>query len=139
MTEHEKTGKINRTLLGLFAGILFLGILGELVGILFIERKLYYTIGWLYGIALSLFMAWHMWRALDKGLDRNEASATKYMMLSNMIRYAVVAVCYILLVVLDIGNPIAAFVGLLTLKPAAYLQPFADKCLKGLLHWEDEL
>lgn len=139
MTERVKTGKINRTLLGLFAGILFLGILGELVGILFIERKLYYTIGWLYGIVLSLFMAWHMWRALDKGLDRNETSATKYMILSNMIRYAVVAVCYILLVVLDIGNPIAAFVGLLTLKPAAYLQPFADKCLKRLLHWEDEL
>lgn len=133
----EKTKKIDRTLLELFAGILLFGVVCEAVGIFFVTRKAYYTIGICYGIALALFMAWHMWRSLDRGLELGEAGAPKYFAKANSIRYLVVAVFYIALALLDFGSPVAAFFGILSLKAAAYLQPLTHKCFKKLFGWED--
>lgn len=138
MIEKNKgTEKIDRTLLELFAGILLYGAVCEAAGIFFVKEKLYYTIGIWYGILLALLMAWHMWRSLDRGLDLGEGGAPKYLARANIIRYVIVAACYMALAVLDFGNPVAAFFGILGLKAAAYLQPLTHKCLKRLFGWED--
>ena len=129
------TGKFDRTLLELWAGIGVVGVLGQAV-VFFVEKKAYFTIGWWYGIVLSLFMAWHMWRSLDKGLDMGDGAAG-YLTKANIIRYVVVAVAYIVLAILDFGNPIAAFVGVLILKVAAYIQPFTHKVFKKMFGWVD--
>jgi len=105
----QKTGGFDRTLLELWAGIGTAGLVGQLA-VFFVERKVYFTIGWWYGIVLSLFMAWHMWRSLDRGLDLGDG-AGQYLSKANIIRYVVVAVAYIALALLDFGNPIAAFFG----------------------------
>lgn len=133
----KRTGKIDRTLLELFAGILLYGAVCEAAGVFFVKGKLYYTIGIWYGILLAFFMAWHMWRSLDRGLDLGEGGAPKYLAKANIIRYVIVAVCYMALAVLDFGNPVAAFFGILGLKAAAYLQPLTHKCFKKLFGWED--
>lgn len=138
MTEKiKKTEKADRTLLELFAGILLYGVICETAGIFFVTRKIYYTIGVWYGILLALFMAWHMWRSLDRGLDLGEAGAPKYLAKANSIRYIVVAAAYIALAILDFGSPVAAFFAILSLKAAAYLQPLTHKCFKKLFGWED--
>ena len=129
------TGKFDRTLLELWAGIGVVGVLGQAV-VFFVEKKAYFTIGWWYGIVLSLFMAWHMWRSLDKGLDMGDGAAG-YLTKANIIRYVVVAAEYIVLAILDFGNPIAAFVGVLILKVAAYIQPFTHKVFKKMFGWVD--
>ena len=134
--ENGKVGKIDRTLLELLTGILVTGMLGQ-AGVFFVERKLYYTLGWWAGILIAAFMAWHMWRTLDRGLDLGEAGAPKYLASANIIRYVIVAVAYIAVAVLDFGNPVAAFFGILMLKVAAYLQPFTHKIFKKLFAWED--
>lgn len=133
----KKTVKIDRTLSELFAGILLYGVICETVGIFFVKNKIYYTIGAWYGILLAVFMAWHMWRSLDRGLDLGEAGAPKYFARANSIRYFVVAAAYIILAILDFGSPIAAFFTILSLKAAAYLQPLTHKCFKKLFGWED--
>jgi len=131
----DETGKFDRTLLELWAGIGVAGLIGQLV-VFFVKNKVYFTIGWWYGIVLSLFMAWHMWRALDRGLDMGEG-ATQYIAKANILRYVIVAVLYIALAVADFGSPIAAFVGVLMLKVAAYIQPITHKIFKKIFGWVD--
>lgn len=136
MTDVENVkGKFDRTLLELWAGIIAMGVLGQTV-MFFVKQKVYFTIGWWYGVVLSLFMAWHMWRALDKGLDLGEG-ASSYLTKANIIRYVIVAIAYILLAVIDFGDPIAAFVGVLMLKVSAYIQPFTHKIFKEMFGWVD--
>lgn len=136
--KNGKVGKIDRTLLELWTGIAAMGILGQAV-VFFVERKLYYTLGWWAGILISLFMAWHMWRTIDRGLELGEAGAPRYLTSANLIRYVIVAAAYIAVAVLDFGNPIAAFFGILMLKVAAYLQPFTHKAFTKLFGWEEIL
>ena len=131
----EKAGGFDRTLLELWAGITATGFVGQVV-VFLVERKAYFTIGWWYGIVLSLFMAWHMWRSLDRGLDLGDG-AGQYLSKANIIRYVIVAAAYIALALLDFGNPIAAFFGILMLKVAAYIQPFTHKIFKKMFGWVD--
>lgn len=134
--ENGKVGRIDRTLLELWTGIAAMGILGQTV-VFFVDRKLYYTLGWWAGILISMFMAWHMWRSIDRGLELGEAGAPKYLTSANLIRYIIVAASYIAVAVFDFGNPIAAFFGILMLKVAAYLQPFTHKAFIKLFGWEE--
>lgn len=134
--DNTKIKKIDPTLLELVTGILLCGVAVEAAGIFFVERKLYYTLGWWAGILLAVFMAWHLWYSLNRGLDLGEDGAPKYLAGRSIIRYTVVAAGYIAIAVTDIGNPVAAFFGILTLKAAAYLQPFVHKCFKKIFHLE---
>ena len=45
----------------------------------------------------------------------------------NMIRYGVIVIAFGMLCMIDIGNPLAAFAGIMGLKAGAYLQPFTHK------------
>ena len=45
----------------------------------------------------------------------------------NLIRYLIVIIILGILMVTEIGNPIAAFVGVMGLKVSAYLQPIFQK------------
>ena len=124
----EKIKKISETLKELLIGILFYGILVEVIGLCFIENKLYFSIGLWFGIFLAVSSAIHMWWGLNIGLDLGD-SAGKYMLSQNMIRYGVIVVAFAALCIMDFGNPIAAFAGIMGLKAGAYLQPFTHKIL----------
>ena len=122
----EKIKKISETLKELLIGILFYGILVEVIGVCFIEDKMYFTIGLWYGIFLAFAAAIHMWWGLDIGLELGD-NAGKYMLSQNMIRYGVIVVAFAVLCIMDFGNPLAAFAGIMGLKAGAYLQPFTHK------------
>ena len=120
--------KISETLKELLIGILFYGIIVEVIGIWFIEDKAYFTIGLWFGVILACATAVHMWWGLDRALDMGDA-AGKYALSQNMIRYGVIVVAFGALCVMDVGNPIAAFTGIMGLKAGAYLQPFTHKIM----------
>ena len=120
--------KMSKTLKELLIGILFYGILVEVIGICFIKDKVYFSIGLWIGIVLALAAAVHMWWGIDKALDMGDA-AGKYALSQNMVRYGVIVVAFGALCVMDIGNPIAAFAGIMGLKAGAYLQPFTHKIM----------
>lgn len=124
----ENIKKISETLKELLIGILFYGIIVEVIGICFIKDKMYFTIGLWLGVFLALAAAVHMWWGLDKAMDMGNG-ASKYALSQNMIRYGVIVVAFGALCVLDVGNPIAAFVGIMGLKAGAYLQPFTHKIM----------
>ena len=123
---------INNTLLALIIGILGFGILCQVVGMWFVESPLRYTLGLWIGVCLAVFSAIHMYWSIDRNLTINggnkggaTASATK----SNLIRYGVILIIFTVICVTDFAYPLAAFLGIMSLKPGAYLTPLIKKIL----------
>ena len=141
-----------RTLLELLAGIVFFGVLFELTGLIFVKDKLAHSIGMLLGIIIALAMATHMAFSLNSALDWDEENAKKAIWKSYLLRYAAVALCMGLIAYFGIGDIISCFIGIMSLKAAAYLQPhlhrFVNKhilkieeggCVDGIIDAEDDL
>ena len=122
---------ISETLKELLIGILFYGIIVEVFILCFSKEKGYLSIGLWMGIFLASAAAIHMWWGLDRALTLGDV-AGKYALSQNMIRYGVIVVAFGALCVMDFGNPIAAFAGIMGLKAGAYLQPFTHKIMKKI-------
>ena len=128
-----------RTLAELLTGIVLSGILFELIGLIFVKDKISHSIGMLIGILIALGMATHMAYSLNNALDWDEEHAKRAIWKSYMLRYASVAVCMGLVAYFRIGDIISCFIGIMSLKAAAYLQPHLHKfCNKYILKIEEE-
>lgn len=122
----EKIKALNRALLELIIGIVFLGVVIQVVGAFVVQELLKFSIAMWLGVAVAIISAVHMYKSLDKALSLGAgaySAATK----SAMVRYFGWALFLGILMVTKVLNPIYAFIGLLTLKVAAYLQPFTHK------------
>ena len=126
----KRLREINESLPDLMVGIVIFGIAAELLPIWFIEDKTGYSIGLFLGILSALFSAWHMAYILGRVIDHDEASATKNMQKGSALRYGIQLILIGVLGVTGLGNPIAAFIGMLTLKVSAYAAPFTHKLLR---------
>ena len=123
----KKLTHLSDVLPDLWVGILLYGVLCEIVGLIFVNDRLFYSIGLAAGIACALFMATHMAWSLNQALDLGEGDAVKKMQVHNILRYVVVVIVFFLLLYTKLGNPLSAFLGVMGLKVAAYLQPFTHK------------
>lgn len=120
--------KVNETVLELWTGILLWGIVCQLIPVWFLKEKADYSLGLWLGILLAGASAFHMWWALDRGLDRGGA-AQGYIRKTAFIRYAVIVVVFAVVMLTRAANPLAVFLGIMGLKAAAYLQPFVHRRL----------
>ena len=128
-----------RTLAELLTGIVLSGILFELFGLIFVKDKISHSLGMLIGILIALGMATHMAYSLNNALDWDEEHAKRAIWKSYMLRYASVAVCMGRVAYFRIGDIISCFIGIMSLKAAAYLQPYLHKfCNKYILKIEEE-
>ena len=134
----EKLKKINRALLELWIGILFTGLVFQFAGMWFAEDKLLYTIALWIGTILALVTVVHMYRTLDRALDLG-AGAQKAVTVANMIRYAVVVIVFLIVLLTKVLNPLITFLGIMSLKVAAYLQPFTHKLCNKVFHEVDPI
>lgn len=132
MEKSEKIEKIDTTLKELLIGIAATGILFQLTIVWLVKDKLSYSAGLWLGVLLAAFLAWHMWRTLDEALNLGAAGAEKTMRKQSLLRYVVVVAVLAVLMCTDIANPLAAFLGVMTLKAAAYLQPMTHKAILRL-------
>ena len=127
----NKAGKVDKTLLELSLGIFFWGIACQAVGVWPVNDKIGYSIGLWIGIFLATAAGIHMWWALDRSLDFAGATAVKMMTKYNTIRYLAIVASMGFVMISGFANPLSAFLGLMGLKVAAYLQPFTHKiCIK---------
>lgn len=124
--------KKNSTLIELLMGLLVVGILGQLVCLLFFEQKIYNSVGLWTGIAVAAGMAIHMQRSIEDGLDIMGENGAKYMQRASVKR--MLLACGVMAIVLyfDWGNPITLLVGVMALKLAAYMQPFTHRVLQKM-------
>ncbi len=91
------------------------------------------SLGLWIGILLAIAMAGHMDMTIDRCVSGfAEKRAIAYMRVNSVGRYLFVLLAFGLVLVYKIGNPLACFAGVLTLKVAAYTQPFTHKVLTKL-------
>lgn len=122
--------RLNDALPGLVLGILIYGALVQLIGMWFVQDKLYYTIGLWYGIAIAVAMAIHLAAVIyDSVTLYDEDKAKKISVLKSVTRYAVVVILFFLIAYFRFGNVVMAFVGVLGIKVSAYLQLPVNKLL----------
>ena len=123
----KKISSINSALPGLLGGIILFGAASQLVGVFLVADKTNYSIGLWIGVLTAIFMAFHMAFSLNSAVDRDAKGAQAVATRQNIIRYLIVVLILGILMMTNIGNPIAAFVGVMGLKISAYLQPIFQK------------
>ena len=116
----------------LLTGIISLGILIQIGMAIAFENYLYNAIGLWSGTAIACFMAIHMKRSIEDVLDLGEESGVKRMRSTYLVRMTIVAIAMGVVICFNLGNPITMLFGALTLKIAAYLQPYMHKVLQCL-------
>lgn len=119
--------KKNKILFELLIGIVLMGILIQIICILVSKDYLYNAIGLWSGVAIACFMAIHMKRSIEDILDLGEEGGAKRMRSTYLVRMTVVAIAMGVVIYFNLGNPITLLLGALTLKLAAYLQPYLHK------------
>lgn len=132
MEAAEEKIKIDTTLKELFIGIVTAGILFQVTIVWFVKNKASYSAGLWIGALLAAFLAWHMWKTLNEALDLGAEGAEKIMRKQSLLRYGAVILVLAVLMCTEIVNPLAAFLGVMTLKVAAYLQPITHKVISKL-------
>ena len=115
------------TLIELLCGILVYGVIGQLVILCFLHDKIWLSIGWWIGVLCAVLSAYHMWWGLDRALDLGEKDAVKLITSYNLLRYAAIVIIMGIVMLTEIGNPLAAVFGVFGLKAGAYMQPFIHK------------
>lgn len=128
---------LKRTVLEIIIGILFWGILFEIGGLIFVKNKMPYSVGLLCGILIAAGLTLHMAYNLNNALDWEPEIAKKEVRKGAFFRYLAVAVITMLLAYFKIGNVLSCFLGIMTLKTAAYVQPFVHKLLNKIYHIEE--
>lgn len=122
---------INKVVWELLLIILLTGIILEIIGVMIVKDKLYYSIGLGIGIVLAVFMTFSIHSSVVKAIDVGENGAKVKMISSYAIRTVVVLGVIIVTGVWKLGNMVSLLLGIMTLKVAAYLQPFTHKFITG--------
>ncbi len=133
----EKMDSLKRTVLDLLIGIVIFGVLFEVLGILFVKDKGAYTIGIVCGVLIAAGMAIHMAHNLNDALDWDAENATRIARKGTVLRYGAVTLITILLAYFKIGNILSCFLGIMTLKTAAYAQPYVHKLFNKIFNIEE--
>ncbi len=132
----ETLKKVNRTLLEMQVGMLFFGIVCQVAGVFFVKEQGYYAASLWFGIAFAFAASIHMYKNLDRALYYG-ADAPKLVTRGYVFRYVVFAVALVLVALTEVMNPIVFFLGYMSLKVTAYLQPITHKLCNKLFHETD--
>lgn len=133
----EKMDSLKRTVLELMLGITVFGVLFEAGGLLLAKEKVSYSVGILCGVLLAAGMALHMAYNINDALDWDAEHAAKALRKGSVFRYTAVTLTTMLLAYFKIGNILSCMLGIMTLKAAAYSQPFVHKLLNKIYHIEE--
>ncbi|MDE5909615.1 MAG: hypothetical protein K2H52_12875 [Lachnospiraceae bacterium] len=133
----EKITRINRTLFELETGIALFGVVCQIF-VFLMKDKVWYSRGLWMGIMTAAVCAFHMWWSLDRALDLPERSAVKSMSAHAILRYLVIVTVLAGTAVSGIGDPLAAFLGVMGLKVSAYMH-FITRKISSIIYGEEIL
>ena len=134
----ERLRKMNRTLLEMQIGMLFFGLVCQLGGVLFVERQGMYAVSLWFGVVFAIAASIHMYRTLDRALWYGK-DASGMVTRGYLFRYVMVAVVLVLICMTEAMYPLAFFLGYMSLKVTAYLQPLTHKLCNKLFHETDPI
>lgn len=128
--------KADRTLLEMHLGMVCFGIVCQIAGAFLTGRQGWYAASLWLGIACAAAASVHMAKTLDKALQEGEAAARRISR-GYLVRYAVIVLVMILAALTNRLNPLVIFLGYISLKVTAYLQPVTHRILNRLFHETD--
>lgn len=141
MTDHmdmENRPHIDRTVIEIWIGIWIFTAFCFIVSIWFVKHPAAVAVGFVLGALLGCASVWHMWHTLDRSLGLfDEKRAAKNIGGGYLIRYLTIILLVALLYFTHIGDPFAAFIAYLGIKPAAYLQPRIHRALCRKMRQEE--
>ena len=129
----------NRTLLEMYLGMIFFGLVSQMVGALIVRDQVRYAASLWFGILLAAVSAYHLYKTLDRGLNYDENTASKVIFRGYVIRYAAVAIILLIIMMTEVLNPLIVFLGYMSLKVTALLQPITHKLCNKLFHETDPI
>lgn len=128
--------KADRTLLEMHTGMMVYGIVCQIAGAFFANDQPRYASSLWFGILFAVTASIHMARTLDRALT-DSASASKIITRGYVFRYLMVAVILAVISVTAVMDTLIVFLGYMSLKITAYLQPFTHKFYNMLFHETD--
>lgn len=132
--------KINRTVLEMTLGILFLGVLAQIIGAFIVKDKMMYAGSLWLGVLLALAATYHMYRSLDRALDQPEKTAQKMIFRGYILRYVILIFILLVLMKTEVMNPLIFFFSyVICMKVTAFLQPITHKLCNKLFHETDPI
>ncbi len=121
--------RLNEALPALIVGIICFGLLCEVVSVWFVKNKVSWSVGIFCGMLCAIFMAIHIALVIDDSV--RFGTSPKVLAAKSVLRYLVVAAVFFALAITGIGDVIAAFIGVMGLKIAAYAQPLVNRYFFG--------
>ena len=131
--------KKNRTLLELLAGIIFLGVIIQIVCLIVSENYLYDAVGLWCGIGICCFSAINIQKSIERAMaseGTDPAGSVKRGYLKRMVISLLIMGC---VVFFQVGHIFTLLIGVFPLKIAAYMQPFTHKVFLKLGAKEKEV
>lgn len=117
-------------------GMLAYGMVCQAVGIFFARDQMRYASSLWFGVMFAVTASVHMARTLDRALA-DSASASKIITRGYVFRYLAIIVILAVISVTDVMDTLIVFLGYMSLKITAYLQPFTHKLYNKLFHETD--
>lgn len=99
----------------------------EIIGILVLEDTKGYTIGILFGLVFSILKLMLMENSIKKAVTMPEAKAQTYTNVQYIIRYILTGIVLVVAALEPSINLLGVFIGLISMKVAAYMQIFVIK------------
>lgn len=130
----DKLRQLDETYLDLVIGILLCGVLSAILGMIITRGDLRYLIGAVVGLIAAWIMITTMMVSIQKSVQMDTHQASRHMIVSALIRYVVTLVVLYVMIKLSMSAFIAALVGFLSSKFAAFLQkPVYEHITKKIL------
>lgn len=117
-------------------GMLFFGICCQAAGVFAAKDPVCYAGSLWFGIASAFAASVHMYRTLERAMAAG-ADASGLMTRGYLFRYGMIAIILILISLTKVLNPLIVFLGYMSLKVTAYIQPFTHKLCNLLFHETD--
>ena len=126
----------NRTLLEMYLGMMFFGLVCQIVGAFVVKDQVIYALSLWCGIIAAMCSACHMYRILDRALDLGDEAA-KLIYKGYILRYVLIVLIMLTVIMTGILNPLVMFLGYMSLKVTAFIQPFTHKLCNRIFHEAD--
>ena len=126
----------NRTLLEMHIGIVFWGLVCQVAGLFWAKDLWYYSISLWFGIIFAFVASIHMYKTLDRALWY-EQDAAKLVSRGYWFRYAAAMVIFAVIGFTGVMQVLVVFLGYMSLKVTAYLQPLTHKLCNWIFHETD--
>ena len=132
----EAAKRMNRTLLEMHIGMIFFGLMCQAAGAFLVKDQKSYALSLWFGVAFALAGSIHMCRTLDRALLCG-GNASGMVTRGYLFRYFLLAAVLVIIALTDVMNPLVFFLGYMSLKVTAYLQPITHKLCNKLFREED--